>query len=137
MVAGICLVLFCLNMYFCQLNSIVDLHFGRMNQPVWYWFFSIVSSFTLMYLTKIFIRENTILEFFGKNSLSAMCVSSLYPVIDIAIILAGFTGLSGGFYLLLVWVLAVTATGIGTEVIRRFFSFFNRFPYSRRQHRKV
>lgn len=64
------------NMFLCQINGFVDLHFSIINNYAWYYYLAITTTFSLIYIGKFFykgkLKLSKFIEFLGKNSLLIM-----------------------------------------------------------------
>ena len=127
------MLFFTLNMVLCQINGIVDLHMARMNNPFYYWFFSISSIFCLGFIFS-FIKIKLIpLNIYGKLSLSIMCLTSYLPFIFYGNLLskAIFGDNMNILNLLFTWLFTVIFSGCISYFIKRFMTFINVFPWKK------
>ena len=78
------IVFFILNIFLCQFNGLVDLHYSMLNNQLLYYICAIIGSWSLILIVKNLLLKCKILEFFGKNSLIIMATHLPLPVVIIA-----------------------------------------------------
>ncbi len=66
------IVLFVINMFVVQYNGFVDLHRAIINNFVLYYLFAVIGSYLVIIIMKYGVKQNRILEYFGRNSLIIM-----------------------------------------------------------------
>lgn len=64
---AICLLI--IDIFLVQINGFVDLHYSKFNNLFLFYLFSIMGSYLMIFIIKFGIKKNSILEFFGRNSL--------------------------------------------------------------------
>ena len=77
-------LLFIANIFISQRNGLVDLHYSKLNNMALYYLCANMGSWGLIYIMKYFIKSNTVLEYFGKNSLIVMCTHLSLSLIGIS-----------------------------------------------------
>lgn len=67
-----CISIFLCNILISQMNGLVDLHYAKLNNQILYYYLAISTSFSILYMLKIFNAKSQVLEYFGKSSLIIM-----------------------------------------------------------------
>lgn len=83
-IISICLFVIVINVFLCQRNGLVDLHYSKFNNIFLYYFCAISSSLAIIMIIKILNQRNICLEFLGKNSLVIMATHTPLPIMILA-----------------------------------------------------
>jgi acyltransferase len=120
--AIISILVFAANILVSQTNHLVDLHYSVLNNPFLYYICAIAGSISLLLILKIVLVQNTVLEYFGKNSLIVMATHFTLPVIFVAQKIYGITHLSLGYTIdnVIILVLIMVFEVAIIELINRF-----------------
>lgn len=114
-------ILFIANIYICQLNHMVDLHYSKINNFILYYECSVITSLSILIILQYVIKSNKLLEYYGRNSLIIMSTHLPLPLLEYSARLVRHMDLSFGtvFNSILITIIVMILEVICIEIINR------------------
>lgn len=124
-------IMFLLNVFMSQFNGRIDLHYSIINNPVLYYLCAISGSLSVLVLFESTLCRNSILKYYGENSLIVMATHLPLPLLGFSSKVTKMTSLSIGRYPndIVILTVALLMEIFIIEIINRYMKFIIKGTY--------